>query len=198
MAMNLDHEDLNRLIEKITSSDIQEFSLEGEDFKLEIKRNLSDQNQVINNSVLFWSLLSCLLAQFFKIIFNFFSTGEIKFRIMFETGGMPSSHSALITGATSGIGYELGFDSSIFALAVAVALIVMYDASGVRKSAGIQAAEINKLSKKLDPQSELLLKETLGHTKIEVMVGSFLGPLITLPGMFFLGSPLKIFNLIIN
>ena len=51
MAMKLDHEDLNRLIEKITSSDIQEFSLEGEDFKLEIKRSLFDQNQVINNSV---------------------------------------------------------------------------------------------------------------------------------------------------
>ena len=51
MAMKLDHEDLNRLIEKITSSDIQEFSLEGEDFKLEIKRNLFDQKQVINNSV---------------------------------------------------------------------------------------------------------------------------------------------------
>ena len=111
---------------------------------------------------------------------------------------MPSSHSALIAGATSGIGYELGFDSSIFALSFVVALIVMYDASGVRKSAGIQAAEINKLSKKIDPQSELLLKETLGHTKIEVLVGSFLGPLITLPGMFFLGSPFKIFNSIIN
>ena len=151
-----------------------------------------------NNSVLFWSLLSCLLAQFLKIVFNFFSTGEIRFGIMFETGGMPSSHSALVTGAASGIGYEIGFDSSIFALAVAISLIVMYDASGVRKSAGIQAAEINKLSKKQDPQSQLLLKENLGHTKIEVMVGSFLGPLITLPGMFFLGSPLKIFDLMIN
>ena len=151
-----------------------------------------------NNSVLFWSLLSCLLAQFLKIIFYFFSTGEIRFVIMFETGGMPSSHSALITGAASGIGYELGFDSPIFALAVAVALIVMYDASGVRKSAGIQAAEINKISKKLDPETELLLKETLGHTKIEVLVGSFLGPLITLPGMFFLGSPLKLLYLILN
>ena len=151
-----------------------------------------------NNSVLFWSLLSCLIAQFLKIIFYFFSTGEIRFAIMFETGGMPSSHSALITGATSGIGYELGFDSPIFALAVAVALIVMYDASGVRKSAGIQAAEINRISKKLDPESELLLKETLGHTKIEVLVGSFLGPLITLPGMFFLGSPLKLLDLILN
>ena len=159
---------------------------------------MTDFLTLFDNSVLFWSILSCLLAQFFKIIFNFFVTGKIRFRIMFETGGMPSSHSALITGATSGMGYELGFDSPIFALAVAVALIVMYDASGVRKSAGIQAAEINKLSKKLDPKSELFLKETLGHTKIEVMVGSLLGPLITLPGMFFLGSPFKVFNLIIN
>ena len=159
---------------------------------------MSDFFSLFDNSVLFWSLLSCLLAQIFKIIFNFFLTGKIRFRIIFETGGMPSSHSALIAGATSGIGYELGFDSPIFALAVAVALIVMYDASGVRKSAGVQAAEINKLSKKLDPKSEVLLKETLGHTKIEVMVGSFLGPLITLPGIFFLGSPLQIYNLIIN
>ena len=152
----------------------------------------------LNNSVLFWSLLSCLIAQFLKIIFNFFSTGEIKFGIMFETGGMPSSHSALITGATSGIGYELGFDNSIFALAVAISLIVMYDASGVRKSAGVQAAEINKLSKKLGLKSEVTLKETLGHTKVEVIIGSFLGPLITLPGLFFLGSPLNIFDLILN
>ena len=151
-----------------------------------------------NNSVLFWSLLSCLIAQFFKIVFYFFSTGEVRFGVIFETGGMPSSHSALITGAASGIGYELGFDSSIFALAVAIALIVMYDASGVRKSAGMQASEINKISKKLDPKSEVFLKETLGHTKIEVLVGSLLGPLITLPGMFLLGSPLKIFDLIIN
>ena len=106
---------------------------------------MSELFTFFNNSVLFWSLLSCLLAQFLKILFNFFSNGEIRFGIMFETGGMPSSHSALITGASSGIGYELGFDSSIFALSVAVALIVMYDASGVRKSAGIQAAEILSL-----------------------------------------------------
>ncbi len=152
----------------------------------------------MDNSVLFWSLLSCLFAQFFKIIFNFFSTGKIRFGIMFETGGMPSSHSALITGASSGIGFQLGFDSPIFALAIAISLIVMYDASGVRKSAGIQAAELNKLSKKLDPKSEVVLKETLGHTKLEVLVGSLLGPLITLLGVFFIGSPLKIFNWIIN
>ena len=159
---------------------------------------MSEFSALFDNSVLLWSLLSCLFAQFFKIIFNFFSTGKIRFQIMFETGGMPSSHSALITGASSGIGLQLGFDSPIFALAIAISLIVMYDASGVRKSAGIQAAEINKLSRKLDPRSEVNLKETLGHTKFEVIVGSLLGPLITLPGIFFVGSPLKIFDLIIN
>jgi len=159
---------------------------------------MSELSAFLNNSILFWSLLACLFAQFFKIIFNFLLTGKLRFGIMFETGGMPSSHSALITGATSGIGFELGFDSPIFALAIAISLIVMYDASGVRKSAGLQAAEINKISKKLDLKSEVNLKETLGHTRLEVMVGSFLGPLITLPGMFFIGSPLKFFNFILN
>ena len=159
---------------------------------------MSEFSAFFDNSVLFWSLISCLLAQFFKIIFNFFSTGKIRFGIMFETGGMPSSHSALITGATSGIGFQLGFDSPIFALATAVSLIVMYDASGVRKSAGIQAAEINKLSKNLDPKSQVDLKETLGHTKFEVLVGSLIGPLITLPGIVFIGSPHNIFESIIN
>ena len=153
---------------------------------------------LFDNPVLFWSLLSCLFAQFFKIIFNYFSTGEIRFGIIFETGGMPSSHSALITAATSGIGLELGFDNPTFALALAISLIVMYDASGVRKSAGIQAKEINKISAKIDPKSELNLNETLGHTKIEVIVGSILGPLITLPGIFFMGSPINILNSIIN
>ena len=159
---------------------------------------MSEISALFDNSILFWSLLSCLLAQFFKIIFNFFSTGKISFGIMFETGGMPSSHSALITGATSGIGIKLGFDNPLFALAVAVSLIIMYDASGVRKSAGIQAKEINNLSKKLDPKSEVDLKETLGHTKTEVLVGSLLGPLITLPGIILIGSPHHILELIIN
>ena len=159
---------------------------------------MSEFFTLFNNSVLLWSLLSCLLAQFLKIIFNLFSTGSLRFGIMFETGGMPSSHSALITGATSGIGFQLGFDNPIFALAIAVSLIVMYDASGVRKSAGIQAAEINKLSKRLDPKSLLDLKETLGHSKFEVIVGGILGPLITLPGIAYIGSPLNILNLIMN
>ena len=152
--------------------------------------------ELINNKLLFWSLISCLTAQVLKIVFNFFSEGEFRLGIIFETGGMPSSHSALITSLTSGLGLDLGFDDPIFALAVGIALIVMYDASGVRRSAGLNAKEINKLSKSLDENSTLNLKETLGHSKLEVIVGSILGPLISLPGIVFIGSPSVIFNYI--
>ena len=154
--------------------------------------------ELVNNKLLFWSLVSCLSAQILKIVFNFFSAGELRYGIIFETGGMPSSHSALMTAITSGLGMDLGFDNSIFALAVGVSLIVMYDASGVRRSAGLNAKEINKLSKSLDEKSTLNLKETLGHSKLEVIVGSMLGPLISLPGMVFIGSPLNIYQYIFN
>ena len=154
--------------------------------------------ELVNNKLLFWSLVSCLSAQILKIVFNFFSAGELRFGIIFETGGMPSSHSALMTAITSGLGMDLGFDNSIFALAVGVSLIVMYDASGVRRSAGLNAKEINKLSKSLDEKSTLNLKESLGHSKLEVIVGSILGPLISLPGIVFIGSPSNIFHYIFN
>tara|TARA_Y100000589_G_scaffold329212_1_gene375142 strand:+ start:546 stop:1025 length:480 start_codon:yes stop_codon:yes gene_type:complete len=159
---------------------------------------MSALSELMNNQLLFWSLFSCISAQALKIVFNFLSVGEFKFGIMFETGGMPSSHSALITSLTAGLGWELGFNDPIFALAVGISLIVMYDASGVRRAAGIQAKEINKLSKNLNETSSLNLKETLGHSKLEVFVGSFLGPLISLPGIVFIGSPSDILNLMIN
>ncbi len=78
---------------------------------------------------------------------------------------MPSSHSALITSLTAGLGIDLGFDDPIFALAVGISLIVMYDASGVRRSAGLNAKEINKLSKSFDKKSTLNLKETIRSFK---------------------------------
>ena len=154
--------------------------------------------ELINNKLLFWSLTSCLVAQVLKIVFNFFSEGELRSNIIFETGGMPSSHSALITSLTSGMGMDLGFDDPIFALAVGISLIVMYDASGVRRSAGLNAKEINKLSKRFDEKSASNLKETLGHSKFEVIIGSILGPLIALPGIVFFGTPSNIFHYLLN
>lgn len=154
--------------------------------------------EILNNQLLFWSLIACLTAQLLKIIFNLVLKRELRFGIIFETGGMPSSHSALITGVTSGIGLDLGFNSSTFALSVCISLIVMYDASGIRKSSGLQAAQINKISKELDNKSLITLKETLGHTKLEVIVGAIIGPLVVIPGIVLLGSPENILSLIIN
>jgi len=159
---------------------------------------MSQLSELLNNQILFWSLLSCIFAQLLKIVFNFFLEGELRVGIIFETGGMPSSHSALITGLTAGTGMELGFDKPLFALAVGISLIIMYDASGIRKAAGVHAEEINKLSKNLQINESPNLKEKLGHTKIEVVVGSILGPLITLPGMFFIGSPISFLNSLLN
>ena len=159
---------------------------------------MTELSELLKNQLLFWSLVSCLTAQLLKIIFNLFSEGELRFGIVFQTGGMPSSHSALISALSAGIGWELGFDNPAFALSVGISLIVMYDASGIRRSAGMQAIEINKISKELDKNKEIFLKESLGHTKLEVVIGSFIGPLITLPGIVYLGSPYEIFSMIIN
>ena len=159
---------------------------------------MTELSELLKNQLLFWSLVSCLTAQLLKIIFNLFSEGELRFGIVFQTGGMPSSHSALISALSAGIGWELGFDNPAFALSVGISLIVMYDASGIRRSAGMQAIEINKISRELDKNKEIFLKESLGHTKLEVVVGSFIGPLITLPGIVYLGSPYEIFSMIIN
>ena len=159
---------------------------------------MTELSELLKNQLLFWSLVSCLTAQLLKIIFNLFLEGKLRFGIVFQTGGMPSSHSALISALSAGIGWELGFDNPAFALSVGISLIVMYDASGIRRSAGMQAIEINKISRELDKNKEIFLKESLGHTKLEVVVGSFLGPLITLPGIVYLGSPYEIFSMIIN
>ena len=159
---------------------------------------MTELSELLKNQLLFWSLTSCISAQLLKIIFNFLSEGELRFNVIFQTGGMPSSHSALISALSAGIGWELGFDNPLFALSVGVSLIVMYDASGIRRSAGMQAIEINKISRELDKNKEIFLKESLGHTKLEVIIGSLVGPLITLPGIVYLGSPYDIYSMIFN
>jgi len=126
--------------------------------------------------------------------------------VLFETGGMPSSHSALMTGTTAAIGWSEGFQSPLFALAAALSFVILYDASGVRRAAGLTAARLNALPTSLWtlPESTAIpeavagaaalkpLKENLGHTRTEVLVGSLLGPLVALPGLALVGSPLHL------
>jgi len=101
---------------------------------------------------------------------------------MFSTGGMPSSHSALIVSATHAIGLYVGWDSPLFALALALTMVITYDAAGIRRQAGIQAHKINLMVKELftgHPISEKDLREVLGHSPLEVAGGILLGIIVT-------------------
>ena len=153
---------------------------------------------ILDNAVLAWGLAACGLAQFSKLLFELIFKQRWRPSVLIETGGMPSSHSALVTGTAAGVGLQLGFNDPIFALASTIAFIVMYDASGIRRSAGLTAAKVNQIAKDNfnETSSERVLKESLGHTKIEVMVGRLFGPCVALPGIFFIGSPLHLLQMI--
>ena len=153
---------------------------------------------ILDNAVLAWGLAACGLAQFSKLLFELIFKQRWRPSVLIEIGGMPSSHSALVTGTAAGVGLQLGFNDPIFALASTIAFIVMYDASGIRRSAGLTAAKVNQITKdnSNETSSERVLKEALGHTKIEVMVGSLFGPCVALPGIFFIGSPLHLLQMI--
>ena len=153
---------------------------------------------ILDNAVLAWGLAACGLAQFSKLLFELIFKQRWRPSVLIETGGMPSSHSALVTGTAAGIGLQLGFNDPVFALASTIAFIVMYDASGIRRSAGLTAAKVNQILKDNSNElsSEITLKESLGHTKIEVLIGSILGPIVALPGISFIGSPLHILQMI--
>ena len=152
---------------------------------------------ILDNAGLAWGLVACGLAQLSKLLFELIFKQRWRPSVLIETGGMPSSHSALVTGTAAGVGLQLGFDDPIFALASTIAFIVMYDASGIRRSAGLTAAKVNQITKANPNESfsETSLKESLGHTKIEVLVGSLLGPTVALPGILFIGSPLHLLQI---
>ena len=154
--------------------------------------------EVFDNSVLAWSLIACGLAQFLKLFFELIFYKRWRPSVLLETGGMPSSHSALVTASAAGIGLEIGFDNPVFSLAATFAFIVMYDASGIRRSAGLIAKRVNELPAETWPKfPEMPLKEALGHSRVEVFIGSLIGPAVALPGIVFIGSPLHYFDKII-
>ena len=168
---------------------------------------------IVDNGVLWWGLAACGAAQLSKLVIELVRHRRWNPRVLVETGGMPSSHSALMTGTTAGLGWLLGFADPLFALAAALCFVVLYDASGVRRAAGLTATRVNALAALQDtrqlpgaPQGSTLpaspeypplpefkpLKENLGHTRLEVLVGSLMGPAVALPGLAYVGSPLEL------
>ena len=131
-----------------------------------------------DNSIFWNALLAWLIAQLLKGIITFYQKKKLDFRRFVGAGGMPSSHSAFVSALATGIGLTEGWASSTTALAIVFALIVMYDAAGVRLAASKQAATLNKMVKELFAEGEFHqehLKELIGHTPVEVIVGALLG-----------------------
>ncbi|MFH0764608.1 MAG: divergent PAP2 family protein [Candidatus Omnitrophota bacterium] len=133
---------------------------------------------------IFWtSAAAWIIAQSIKVALGVWREKRFNFRWFTGTGGMPSSHVAGMSALSTSVGVTYGFDSAMFAVALTFTLIVMFDAQGVRHSAGKQARVLNKMlddiywKKKLD---EKQLKELLGHTPVEVFAGAFLGIVISL------------------
>lgn len=139
---------------------------------------LEYSRQLLANDVLWISILIMLLAQFLKPFTYYIKTRSFDWHHISETGDWPSSHSALISAVATGVGVEQGFDSAPFAIAVVIAMIVTYDAAGVRRQAGEHARAINQMIAELlsgHPISQLRYKEVLGHSRAEVTAGVIFG-----------------------
>lgn len=139
---------------------------------------------IFDNRVLLVSLLACLSAQGLKVIIELITNGKIDLRYLVTTGGMPSAHSALVGGLATAVGQTSGWSSSEFAIACLFAVIVMYDAAGIRQAAGKQARIINQMVDDLlkDGKSfeQEKLMELLGHTPMQVFAGLALGITVSL------------------
>ena len=136
---------------------------------------------LLHNKVLIAVLISWLLAQLLKIPTEYLRSRRWMWAMFFAAGGMPSSHSALLVSGTLAVGLYHGFDNPLFAIAVAITMIVAHDASGVRRQAGMHAERINLLFEELlkgHMWDENELREVIGHTPLEVLGGILLGLLV--------------------
>jgi len=139
--------------------------------------------EVWSNRVIGTMLLSWCVAQSLKVVLGIFQEKRFNFKWFVETGGMPSSHAASVASLATAVGLSAGFDTALFAVACLMALIIMFDAQGVRRNAGKQAEVLNKILDDIYLHHEIQedrLKELLGHTPVEVMAGALLGIFITL------------------
>ena len=137
----------------------------------------------IQNKYIYIPFLLWFFIQLFKVIWDLVVTHKFDFKRILGAGGMPSSHSAVVTAIATMIGKNEGITSPIFGLAVVLACVVMYDAAGVRRAAGKQAKLLNKLIETpglTNMQVQERLVEVLGHTPIQVFVGALIGIIVGL------------------
>ncbi|WP_075619746.1 divergent PAP2 family protein [Paenisporosarcina indica] len=149
---------------------------------------------LLTNIPLIAALLGIILAQFIKVPITYLVTRNLDWKLMTSTGGMPSSHSAAVTAVTTAVAFETGLGSPLFAVSAIFAVIVMFDATGVRFQAGQQAVMINQMrsdfqtfvnqskdwAHKKEEEKIEELKTLLGHKPSEVFMGAITGILISI------------------
>ncbi len=134
--------------------------------------------EIINNKYIYVPFSLWFFIQCFKVVWDLVKTKRFNFKRVLGAGGMPSSHSAVVCSLATLVGKDMGFSSAEFGIAFILAIIVMYDAAGVRRAAGKQAKLLNKIVatpglSALQVQEKLV--EVLGHTPLEVIVGAVIG-----------------------
>lgn len=132
----------------------------------------------VTNKYIYIPFLLWFGIQLFKLIYDLCTTKKFNFKRILGAGGMPSSHSAVVTSLATLVGKDLGVNSPIFAIALIFAFVVMYDACGVRRAAGKQAKVLNEIVNTpglSGLQVQEKLQEALGHTPTQVFVGALIG-----------------------
>ncbi len=133
---------------------------------------------IFNNHIIIPAIIGWAIAQIVKVPLEYLHSRRWDWSLLFRTGGMPSSHSALVAGIAHSVGLHEGFNSSIFAVAFTLAAVVIYDATGIRRQAGKHARMLNAIIDDMaagHPLKEEQLLELLGHTPLEALGGLLLG-----------------------
>ena len=149
---------------------------------------LAAVKSLVGNKILLSTVSSLLIAQILKIVFYLITHKHKDYRkwdvietMIWRTGGMPSSHSAIVCSLVTAAGFSEGVSSNFFVFCIVFAMVVLRDSMGVRRAAGIQAKALNSLGKQSAEKTGLefhSVKEIQGHTPLEVLVGALLGILI--------------------
>jgi len=144
------------------------------------------------HNLTFWAgIIAWLTAQVIKVVVNTIRTHTFDFRFLYSPGGMPSSHTAAACAVSTSVGILDGIGSTLFAVTILVAFVIMYDAQGVRRAAGQQARILNQIVEAMRTEHRLpphKLVELLGHTELEVIAGLLLGVTIALLTHAYLGG----------
>jgi len=143
-----------------------------------IEINIADLSLVFRNKIIIIAFITWVVNQSLKLIVFYITEKKWDMRRFVGAGGMPSTHSALSVCVAITIGLKEGWDSPLFALAIVIAFIIMADAAGVRRETGEQAKVLNKIILEFFEERKIRdknLKELVGHTPFEVIVGAFIG-----------------------